>query len=163
MLTLKINSKDFDFERFMDTMVDFIERNFGTDGPDAAGTLRYFHSFFQPSDSKNSNFPEKDPWSITDFKNIILKGDESIFLPFSSGLQLDHSINLANGETIHQSRSDSPNIGLVDCWGFLVSLTNGKFSFKSAIAWGDVFHSIEEASNPKMDRMMKKFLKSFMS
>ncbi len=161
MLTLKIKSKDFDFERFMGTLVDFIEKNFVTDGPDAAGTMRYFFSFSQPTDINTSTFPEKDPWSITDFKNIILKGDVTIFIPFSSGLQLDHSINLANGETIQQPRADSPNIGLVDCWGFLVCLTNGKFSFKSAIAWGDVFHSIEEASNPKMERRMSAFLKSF--
>jgi hypothetical protein len=45
MRTKIINSRDFDFEEFLDTMVFFIIGNFGTDSPDAAETLRYFYSF----------------------------------------------------------------------------------------------------------------------
>jgi hypothetical protein len=53
------------------------------------------------------------------------------------------------------------SLGLTDCFGILVNLEKEKFVFRSAIAWGDTFHSVECASHPKMDSAMNGFIKSF--
>lgn len=163
MRTKKIPCRDFDFERFIAAMTIFIEANFGTDVPDAADTLRYFYSF-ENRNSKDVAFKDTSRWEMADFKNAILQGGETIFMPFSGGLNMDGSINLANGMSIRprmKSNENAPYIGIVDCWGFLIALSKKKFVFKSAIAWGGEFHSIENASSQMIDRKMNGLLKSF--
>lgn len=161
MNTLKINSRDFDFEAFLDTMVAFCESNFSTDCPDASETLRYFYSF--DNELNNAAIDKNvDKWQLTDFKNAILQGGETIFLPFSSGPDMDGSVNLASDETVQLSEDDEVSLGLTDCFGVLVSVKKDSFRFNSAIAWGDMVSSIEQASHPKIDKAMKKFLNSFL-
>lgn len=160
MRTKKINSRDFDFEGFLNTMVAFIWENFGTDAPDAADTMRYFYSFANES---NKAAADKDfsKWEMVDFKNAILQGGEVVFFPFSSGPDMDGSVNLASGETVQLSEEDDVTLGLTDCFGFLVGMEKDKFTFKSAIAWGDTVHSVECASHLKIDRAMNRFLIHF--
>jgi len=144
MKTKTIKSSDFDFEGFIDTLVGFIEENFGSDSPDAAETMRYFYSFDQETGNDEASSTDKDPedWKIDDFKSAIIQGGETIFFPFSSGLDLNGSVSLASDETVQLSEDDDegeedvPNIGITDCFGFLVNLTEDKFKFNSAIAWG---------------------------
>jgi hypothetical protein len=102
-----------------------------------------------------------DKWQMTDFKNAILQGGETIFFPFSSGTDMDGVVNLATDETAQLSEDDEVSLGLTDCFGILVSLEKDKFIFRSAVAWGDMSSCIEEASHPKIDRVMSKFLKAF--
>jgi hypothetical protein len=164
MRTKKINSRDFDFEAFLEAEITFIEDNFLQEAPDAADTMRYLYTF-QNESNKAATSKDTDKWQMTDFKNSILQCGEVIFFPFSSGADLGGAFNLASGKNIQlgfEHEEDVPTIGLTDCYGFLVSLSKkDKFIFKSAIAWGDTAHSIEEASHPKVDKEMNGFLKTF--
>jgi hypothetical protein len=156
----KIDKSDFDFDGFFDAIVVFIEENFGTT-PNAAETMRYFYSFTQETDITNSTFPAKDPFEIMDFKNAVLQGGETIFLPFTSGLLMDGSVNLASDGNVQLSKTESPRIGMTDCWGILTKLEKGNFIFQGVIGWGGMTSSIEEASHPKIDKVMNEFLNSF--
>ena len=160
-MKLKIDQKDFDFDGFLDAMVEFIESNFGTEKPDAADTLRYFYSFIQPTDIKNTIFPDKDPFGLEDFKTAIIKGGESIFFPFSSGLLMDGSVNLATDEIVRLPKTESTTIGMTDCLGALVKLEKSFFIIRVGIAWGGQNHEIEFHSLPKIDKKMNAFLNSF--
>lgn len=128
-------------------------------------------------------FIDKDPeeWEMKDFKDAVLKGGESIFFPFSSGLDEDGSVSLVSGKTVQlgdtdeaegedsvegdgdeaEAEDENPSIGMTDCFGILVNLADGKFIFNSAIAWGDQASSIELADHSEVDPAMKKFLKHF--
>lgn len=161
-MKLKIKQSDFDFDGFFDALVVFIEENFGTEKPDASDTMRYFYSFFQPTDVSNSIFPTQDPYDIADFKKAILQNGETIFFPFSSGLLQDGSVNLATDENIRLPQTKSMSLGMTDCWGLLLSLVKDKFVFKSAIAWGGMNHEIELHSLLKIDKKMVSFLKTFL-
>lgn len=118
--------------------------------------------------SKNGkSFTEKDEedWEMDDFKAAVLKGGETIFFPFTSGMDEDGFLILASGGTIILARDNEdeewPSIGMTDCFGILVNLTDKKFVFNSAIAWGDMASSIEYADHPVIDAKMKYFIESF--
>ncbi len=105
MRTKKIYCSEFDFESFLDTEIAFIEADFGTETPDAADTMRYFYSFSNEN-NKAATDKDFDNWQMTDFKNAILQAGETIFFPFSSGPDMDGTVNLATDETAQLTEDD---------------------------------------------------------
>lgn len=162
MRTKTIPVRDFDFEAFLEAEISFIEANFLLEAPDAADTMRYFYSFANES-NKASADKDFSKWEMVDFKNAIFQGGECIFIPFSSGPDLDGSLNLASGKIIRLVRDDEISIGLdlTDCVGILVSLAKGEFVFQSAIAFGAETHSIEVFPSMETDKEMNEFLISY--
>ena len=116
---------------------------------------------------KGKSFTEKDEedWEMEDFKDAVLKGGETIFFPFTSGMDEDGFLILASGGTIqlvgNDEEEEQPSIGMTDCFGILINLADKKFMFNSAIAWGDMASSIEYAGHSVIDAKMMKFIESF--
>ena len=120
-------------------------------------------------------------WNLKDFKNAILKNNETIFFPFSSGLEAGGMISTAVGKRIlignenemqvKRKSSDifapfshdrNPGISMTDCFGFLVKKVGNLFIFIPSIAWGGMTSSVEPTDHSGIAIRMHPFLKSFM-
>lgn len=245
MSIFKVSKNNFNFNKFVKTIADFIADNFGSDSP--AETMRYFYSFnksinenddfelneiqnkiatlknkFNNGDISKKKFElrhkellqreclrkeqidqeqswirkkmpiaPKDPeiWDMKDFKDAILKNNETIFFPFSSGLDEGGYITIASGRRVLIGNADemegegeddadeseddifgplyfdkNPGISMTDCFGILVKKVGKNLILVPAIAWGDMASSIEPTDAGIYNRMntfIKTFLKSY--
>jgi hypothetical protein len=182
MIEIKIKCDQFDFDRFFESMESFIKCNFGNSPADS---MRYFDGMeWNLEDKKENEFPidedksdvsdddqldDIQDWEMTDFKKAIVEYGWTLFFPFMVFIDTKGTIRCANGDVFklesdyndEDFEDDNPDIGLTDCFGFVVKIDYKNFIFNSAICWGDVESSIEDGSHSRLDSRMAEFVLSF--